>query len=853
MKHQQMLNYIKWAVEDFIIRQEAGCKVQVGMGLPGQGQTIRLKIVFFPVMLSFDTMESVYTTQISYLSNEGPCRICRASGTQSHCFLPLVGVPLRNTKLEEQLSTDASEINDDYIRLCMSRRREGKKPKHMLPANRTRLKEAWSNGHTPAAGGKNPLFDLFRLTTNGEFANILNMFLKNDYVSPYLHNLSGDADGFDEDDDDDGESGDHRTVKAKDILTLFTASVPDYLHTVFKGIVVDMIGISLQLVIMTSKIDPQFRRTLSLIDIRMKSFPTGNSAHPTRPYAWIHGISGFIKSLSLEQLFSSNNIINTAGTETWKLPCMLKKLTFAIGPDILSPDRNWLTKHGFPHSKGSKMNKPFTETVSVHELVVTALASVLEYMYCLNSKLKTATDIDLLEYLNNVCRAHYARLFHVRNRLQYVVDEVKKSAFDKGGRRYDASLALFKDILQRNAKHHLTVHQKMFMLLFGGDTRHTDTELGEALHKLVALLPYLRCNRSQLYASSDMMKWLMSQRLIAYNAQKYGLAPERKISAIPGPLADGEPMAFVVSRSTSVQHLVWCADEESGRPLLCRLADGHKNSVGLSFAHARIGEKNFFQFLNKESNWSKIPTEVDSICLVTQIKCLGDHKPHGVPEFQVNACPPRVANVRRGLMAEQKVGQYNFVLVAYEDDDTGDEHTEVAMVVAIINYELKKTGTPDTRFVIAWMRDAVYSRDIPSPCPYPVKQFIVTKEGQGGAVRGGNRWHLDIIEPGQIREPVFLAKQLVGDFDLSMDFPNGTQSWDVIAAQRYYYISHSRITSSYDLEARFFKMSYKKVFFLDSYFPLLDAILSEPLPTYVKPRSFAVKRDGEKKRAKKTK
>jgi hypothetical protein len=204
-------------------------------------------------------------------------------------------------------------------------------------------------------------------------------------------------------------------------------------------------------------------------------------------------------------------------------------------------------------------------------------------------------------------------------------------------------------------------------------------------------------------------------------------------------------------------------------------------------------------------------------------------------------------------MAEQKVGQYNFVLVAYEDDDTGDEHTEVAMVVAIINYELKKTGTPDTRFVIAWMRDAVYSRDIPSPCPYPVKQFIVTKEGQGGAVRGGNRWHLDIIEPGQIREPVFLAKQLVGDFDLSMDFPNGTQSWDVIAAQRYYYISHSRITSSYDLEARFFKMSYKKVFFLDSYFPLLDAILSEPLPTYVKPRSFAVKRDGEKKRAKKTK
>ena len=464
---------------------------------------------------------------------------------------------------------------------------------------------------------------------------------------------------------------------------------------------------------------------------------------------------------------------------------------------------------------------------------MTALSSVLEYLYCSNSKLKTESNINDLEYLGTNARAHYARLFHVRNRLQYVVDEAAKKVALVRSKKFTETLAVFNDLLQKNAKHHLTTHQKMYAFLFGGDTRHTDTELGEALHKLVALLPYLRCNRSQKFTSHDCMKWLMIQKLIEYNAMKYGIAPERTITLVPTAVDEGCAMNFVVARTTSSQFLVWQPHPKSGRPLLYRLADGRKYGDGLSFAHSRIGDANFFDFLNLKSNRLKIPHEVDWIRFVTQTKCLGDHQPHGVGEFQVRACPRRLAYLRASLPAEHKVEQYNYVLVAYEDDD-GNEPMEVGMVVAIINYQLTATGLQDTRFVIAWTRDADNRRDVGSPCPYPVKQLIVTDEGEGGAVRGGNRFHLNIIEPHQIREPVFLVKQVVRRGDQSLAFANGhTHSWEMFKAERYYYISHARMTAAYHLDARDLKMKYPKVFFVETYFKTLNAMLERPLPSYV--------------------
>jgi hypothetical protein len=165
MKHQLMLNYITWAVEDLTIRQEQGCKVQIGMGLPDQGDSIVLRVVFFPVLLSTDNMETIYSVQVSYMSNDMPCRVCTASGKQTHCFVPLQGVSLRDTKLEEKLSTNASRYNDEYILFCIRCRQLRQTVNKMHPSRRAGIEEARLHGQTPSSGGKNPLYNLFRATT----------------------------------------------------------------------------------------------------------------------------------------------------------------------------------------------------------------------------------------------------------------------------------------------------------------------------------------------------------------------------------------------------------------------------------------------------------------------------------------------------------------------------------------------------------------------------------------------------------------------------------------------------------------------------------------------------------------
>jgi hypothetical protein len=630
------------------------------------------------------------------------------------------------------------------------------------------------------------------------------------------------------------------------------AAVPDILHTVFKSIFPDMIGISLQIVMIVSKMDNTFRRSISLIDERFKSFFAFNSGRPVRPVTWLHGISNFIKSMSIEELFSSNNILNSAGLETWKLPSMLLQLMFCLGYDTLPIDFLWLTKFGFPHSDGADV---FTKKLSLHEIVHTALASVLEYMFTLNSKLKSAGNIEDLEWLGNVARAHYARLFHVRNRLHYQIEEAAEKAVvnSKTKGKKEAVQALYVDKVTENSKPHLTSHQKMYAYLYGGETRYVDTELGESYHKFVVVKPWTKCNHSQKWTSHDCMKWLSTERLIRYNAHKFGVGPERQVPIVRMPRADGKAMTFVVSRTTSSQHLAWQRDFRTDQLILSRLRDDHKHSDGDAFVHSRIGEDNLFDFLNLESNKRKIPTAVNWIRFVTQIKCLGDNKPNGVGEFQLYACPNRLANYRSDLPPEMRAEQFNHVVVEYEhvdveanDDASAEIREEVAMIVGIINYELTGTRKQGTRFIIAWMRDADRHRDFLSPLPYPIKQMIVTREGLGGAVRGGNRYHLDIVYPGQIKEGIFLAKQLVRNMDPSMAFANGTtHTWEMIAAERYYCITHLRMIADYALaDCEWRHTTYPKVFFPLEKLKHLHAMLERPLPFHVKPREFTANKAG---------
>ena len=164
MRNKQMLEYITWAVEDLTIRQDGGCKVQVGMGLPGQGASIVTRLVFFPVALCFDTMESVYSTMISYQSNELSCRVCMANIYQTRCFFPLPDVSMRDSGFEERLLLECSRIRNHHWKRCMERCRQKLAGKRMDKDDSKVLQQAKEHGH-PEKAGPNPLFNLFRATT----------------------------------------------------------------------------------------------------------------------------------------------------------------------------------------------------------------------------------------------------------------------------------------------------------------------------------------------------------------------------------------------------------------------------------------------------------------------------------------------------------------------------------------------------------------------------------------------------------------------------------------------------------------------------------------------------------------
>ena len=118
---------------------------------------------------------------------------------------------------------------------------------------------------------------------------------------------------------DDSDDDDNDTADGENIITLHMTAVPDILHTVFKSIFPDMIGIAVQIVMIVSKVDNKYCRSLSLIDERFKSFFAFNSGRPVRPVTWLHGISTFIKSMSIEELFSRRPyVFKVRYVGTWK-------------------------------------------------------------------------------------------------------------------------------------------------------------------------------------------------------------------------------------------------------------------------------------------------------------------------------------------------------------------------------------------------------------------------------------------------------------------------------------------------------------------------------------------------------
>jgi hypothetical protein len=75
---------------------------------------------------------------------------------------------------------------------------------------------------------------------------------------------------------------------------------PDILHTLLKGMIEVVCGMSLQIVQRISKIDPLYATSMGRVDKAMANMlPTMQAFFPVRPYAFTRGIFDLIKDKSL--------------------------------------------------------------------------------------------------------------------------------------------------------------------------------------------------------------------------------------------------------------------------------------------------------------------------------------------------------------------------------------------------------------------------------------------------------------------------------------------------------------------------------------------------------------------------
>ena len=526
-----------------------------------------------------------------------------------------------------------------------------------------------------------------------------------------------------------------------------------------------------------------------------------------------HGISKFIKHdpAGMAASFAqTSGMLLSGGMETWKLIAVLLLIMFSLNGDILSADREWLTKNGYPYSTKTKFTSAHPK-LSVCEMVVSCCAAVLELHWFLTFKYKSEPQLETLEYLIANARAHYLILYQLKFRLQHMIppeDEDDSSCAgaeaSKGKRNRQTATegpaAVITESKCQAMKHHFMTHYPEQARNTGGDFSIVDTEPTEHAHIYLVGNNYSRIAKHQEHTSHDMIKRVLKDRMLSYNADMNGGLAQRKTTALSkqeGVDDATDPMVYVVPSNASSQYLEY--DGSSCRWSIRRHgSDTHASSV--AFVHPRLSEEQMCDFLSSYEQRSKLPTaQLRCIRLVTQCRCEGNGLSPGVPPFYIHAKPANLFKQRRDVEGHWNIDEYSFVLVEYSDSE-GLVKQEVAMVLGIINYQEDVVSDDadagiieETLFLIAWMQDS----NMASPFPYPVKAMVVLRVGEGGATRTGSRLFLDLVSSRHVVEGAFVIKACVTKQDKSLA-NLGNVSWGSHESARYYYVSLKRQTPSYD-------------------------------------------------------
>ena len=164
---QQIQKFAVWAFEDLMKFQETGLILQVGMGLPGQGEPKIVKVVPAMIGCVMDTAANSGASQVAFNGKRSPCRCC-----DMPYDLCTQGFPVRinhaprarDSAEDERLSLECSYEMNDHLGSVRSAAQERLPVPRKTEKLKLLLQAAHARGHDINSHGRNFWYDWFRLT-----------------------------------------------------------------------------------------------------------------------------------------------------------------------------------------------------------------------------------------------------------------------------------------------------------------------------------------------------------------------------------------------------------------------------------------------------------------------------------------------------------------------------------------------------------------------------------------------------------------------------------------------------------------------------------------------------------------
>lgn len=288
----------------------------------------------------------------------------------------------------------------------------------------------------------------------------------------------------------------------------FKSLAPDYLHTVVKGIIEDVIAWSMCCILAINGLDKSYATNLYHLDDRIKHFPIIQSLDifPNKKvFRWFDGISHLFKGSWNSKGKATTGFFANGSIEGWKLPQLLFQLTFCINSWICPFETSWFDQF---------KKIAFKRKWNIGHIIINAMVSALNVHFLCRMRVLDEKRIAVLADFITDARAHSGLLRLLKEDLM-TASKADASIKDEMG-----------DSQYGGIKHHLLAHIPFYKKEFDADPRPTDTELSERAHRVHKIdfehtnkqysrgnLDMLLNHRKKLYINNKNSKSNYSERL----------------------------------------------------------------------------------------------------------------------------------------------------------------------------------------------------------------------------------------------------------------------------------------------------------------------------------------------------